>query len=136
MSDTHKQWNSGSKEWGVTFCAKGAWNLELSDEPTCEKCRQDMARERFRVRGSHEVLKQDGKHWRNGIPLYYIVERKKHNFSYRDETVAQFEKREDRDAIYEGMRLGGYCGHSAKSWIRSIPPYTPPFGLPRIGTLR
>ena len=125
MSDTHKQWNSGSKEWGVTFCGRGTWNLELSDEPTCEKCQQEMNRERFRARHC-EMLKLDTD---DG---FYIIERRKHNMGFINGTLAMFAEKEDRDNIYEAMRLGGYCGHSKKSWIRSI---LPP-GVKRWGLLR
>jgi hypothetical protein len=36
--------------------------------------------------------------------------------------IARFEKVEDRDIIFDAMKLAGYCGHSKASWIRSIPP--------------
>jgi hypothetical protein len=133
MSDTHRQWNSGSKEWGTTFCGQGTWNLELSEEPTCEKCQREMSRERFRI-GHCEMIKTEGD------CKYYIEERRKHNFGLMRDTVAQFDRRVDRDDIYEAMRLGGYCGHSNKSWIRSIPPLewlwrTPP-GKKRLWMVR
>jgi hypothetical protein len=62
---------------------------------------------------NHRIEKHDiGK-------TYYITEpRGKNNLH----PVAMFENKEDRDMIFDAMKLGGYCGHSTKSWIRSIPP--------------
>jgi len=113
------QWNSGSKTYGTTFCGQRTEFLALTAEgegPTCKDCQREMRRERFRAR-HHEVYKLD---YENGS--YQIFERWKHNGGLCEDVIARFEKREDRDMIYEAMRLGGYCGHATKSWIRSIPP--------------
>lgn len=82
--------------------------------------RTTVATETLRFR-SHRIATKDieGTNYVGGsYGSYYIVE-----LTAKGEfPIARFDRKEDRDNIFNAMRLGGYCYHTKASWIRSIPP--------------
>jgi hypothetical protein len=107
-------------------------------EPTCDECLRVGRMKRgifpYARRAGHVIYRHDGLYLkRDGslkrddpylqppLPMRYEI----HELYVADNgadriVVVGFRREEDRDRIFDAMVVGGYCGHTKKSWIRSI----------------
>lgn len=102
-------------------------------EPTCDECLRvgRMARGIFPYarRAGHVIYKRDGFYLKRGdryiqppLPTRYEIRERfvTGEVIKSEKLVAGFCRQEDRDSVFDAMVAGGYCGHTKKSWIRSI----------------
>jgi hypothetical protein len=123
----------------VTYCRLGINRhgekmlAAPGEEPTCDECLRVGRMERgifpYARRAGHVVyrhdglyLKRDDRYLQPPLPTRYeIRERYVADGAIKgDKLVAGFYREEDRNSVFDAMLAGGYCGHTKKSWIRSI----------------